>query len=282
MIKYERNKDLENDYDLEYYIEKVFDSNNFGKFKVIGVYDILNNSKRYICEFLENNYQTVAHRSNILRGGIKNNYIPYVFNIGFLGEINEYIFDNEYYWLWHDMLKRCYDKNYLNRQNTYLECSVHNDWLNFSNFNKDVNLIVGFEEMKKHNNIKFELDKDILIHDNKIYCLENCCFVPKDINVFFCNIKTTNTSGYEGVSYHKASNKYQASIGILGKREYLGVYLNEITAYKVYHKAKLKALEKLLNNEYSFIDKKIKNAMYAKLKCQYNDTLTKHYNNITY
>lgn len=274
MLKYKNNKLLENKYDIENYIGKIFTSKNYGDFKIIGIYNIQNNTKRYICEFIKDGFQTIAYRSNILKGTVKNNYTPYIFNVGYLGDIgiNEYIYNNEYWWIWHDMLKRCYDKNHHKKYKTYTDCVVAERWLNFSNFNNDVSLILGYKEMKIYSHIKFEIDKDILLHKNKKYSLETCCFVPKDINIFFCNIKESNKSGYEGVTYHKVSEKYQASIGFLGNREYLGIYTNPEIAYEVYHKAKYNSLKSLVENQYSFLDDKIKNAMFIKLENQYKDT----------
>ena len=46
------------------------------------------------------------------------------------------------------------------------------------------------------------------------------------------------TSEYKGVSFHKASNKWQAHIRINGKRKHIGLFKTELKAYQTYLKAK--------------------------------------------
>ena len=47
-------------------------------------------------------------------------------------------------------------------------------------------------------------------------------------------IRITNTSGFKGVGYHKASGKWRAQISINGKRICLGLYITAEEAGKVY------------------------------------------------
>lgn len=44
----------------------------------------------------------------------------------------------------------------------------------------------------------------------------------------------SNTSGYKGVSLHKKTQKWQASIRINGKQNYLGLFDSPLDAYHVY------------------------------------------------
>lgn len=48
----------------------------------------------------------------------------------------------------------------------------------------------------------------------------------------------TPTSKYQGVSYHKASGKWQAQIGDKVKKIYLGLFETELEAYEAYKAAK--------------------------------------------
>ena len=72
------------------------------------------------------------------------------------------------------MIIRCYSNNYHQREPSYKECSVCEEWLNFQNFAKWW-YINYFEEG--------DLDKDLLVKDNKIYSPKYCCILPKQINV---------------------------------------------------------------------------------------------------
>jgi len=46
-----------------------------------------------------------------------------------------------------------------------------------------------------------------------------------------------NTSGLKGVSFHRRTSKWQASIRIAGKQKYLGIYERKEDAYLVYCEA---------------------------------------------
>jgi len=48
------------------------------------------------------------------------------------------------------------------------------------------------------------------------------------------------TSEYKGVSFHKASNKWQAKIMINGKQKYIGLFKTELEAHHAYLKAEKK------------------------------------------
>lgn len=75
------------------------------------------------------------------------------------------------YVTWFNMLQRCYKNGEKNQ--TYKDCIVCNEWLRFSNFKQ------WFEE----NNVEgYAIDKDILFRDNKVYSPQTCCFVPQEIN----------------------------------------------------------------------------------------------------
>ena len=61
---------------------------------------------------------------------------------------------------WKSMLQRCYSEKYVDRRKCYVDCSVCEEWLRFSNFKRwfDKNYIEGYY-----------LDKDILVKGNKVY-----------------------------------------------------------------------------------------------------------------
>lgn len=50
-------------------------------------------------------------------------------------------------------------------------------------------------------------------------------------------IRTDNTSGYKGVTWHKRLKKWQVRVSIKGKRHHLGYYDDIVEAYKVYCEA---------------------------------------------
>ena len=85
------------------------------------------------------------------------------------------------YYLWNNMLKRCYDKD--NR--SYISYGAQGificeEWKCFQNF------AAWYEE---HYIKDYQLDKDILCNiqhlEQKIYSPETCLFIPSEVNGFF-------------------------------------------------------------------------------------------------
>lgn len=59
------------------------------------------------------------------------------------------------------------------------------------------------------------------------YCPENCRFVESAKSI--CNqrlLKSTNTSGYRGVSFYKRTKMWQSRININGKKKHLGYFVS--------------------------------------------------------
>ena len=82
------------------------------------------------------------------------------------------------YITWKSMLQRCYSEKRQERYPSYVGCSVCDEWLLLSNF------VVWFNANYRDG---MELDKDILIQGNKVYCPEACRFVPGYINTLLTN-----------------------------------------------------------------------------------------------
>lgn len=57
--------------------------------------------------------------------------------------------------------------------------------------------------------------------DNRIVNLREVTRAENNQN---SGMSKNNSTGYPGISFHKATGKYQARIGILGKSKYLGVF----------------------------------------------------------
>jgi len=73
--------------------------------------------------------------------------------------------------------------------------------------------------------------------NNKDYSIGNCRWTTK--NVQGRNsvvIHTTNSSGYRGVSLHRATGRFAAYIRVNNKKKHLGYYITTLEAAKVYDK----------------------------------------------
>jgi len=269
-IVYSINKDLENNNDREKWIGKIFNSKKYGDFIFLGVHGLgYQNKKLYICKFINTGYETLSTGGNIKKQELKDCLFPTVYNIGKIGYIKNPQL-HEQYERWIRMLQRCYDGEYHKIEVSYKDVVVDERWHRFDYFVDDVPKIKGYKELKQYNNINFEIDKDIFAvnNSNKIYTLEQCCFVPKEINNLFRRTPNTNTSGYMGVSYNKNINKYKVALG----KKYLGVYKSAEEAFKIYCEYKYNILIKMLN-KYDFLLPSIKIASLQKMKEYYIESL---------
>ena len=135
------------------------------------------------------------------------------------------------YIAWFNMIQRCYSRDKLLKQPTYIGCVVADDWHDYQAF-------AEWYYSHKYSNMGYDLDKDILIPNNKVYHPETCCFVPSQINSLFTG-KQSNSGNYpQGVSLFKRNGTYRADIAIKGKSENLGYYATIEKAYQAYKTAK--------------------------------------------
>ncbi len=67
------------------------------------------------------------------------------------------------------------------------------------------------------------------------YSPDNCRFVDAGLSARNKRLlRSDNTSGYVGVSFHKKDNKYQAHIAMKGERKYLGEFTDPMSAAIAY------------------------------------------------
>lgn len=137
------------------------------------------------------------------------------------------------YQIWANMITRCYSDKYQSRQPTYIGCTVCEEWLLFSNFR--LWMVSQDYEGKA-------LDKDIIVFGNKIYSPETCCFVPQELNSLLCDSAAIRGKFKQGVTWHKAGNKFQAQIKVNGKRKHLGLFISEESASDKYINEKIKII----------------------------------------
>lgn len=152
---------------------------------------------------------------------------------------------SESYLKWHDMLNRCYNAKFHERQPQYKECTVCEEWLNYSNFK------VWYEQ-NKIAGMALDLDKDILFKGNKVYSSETCCFVPHTINTLFLNNKADRGDYPIGVFYEKDKKKFRAAMSFMGEQIKLGTFDTAEVAfarYKEYKEDFIKDMTEQYRNE---------------------------------
>lgn len=217
-------------------------------------------------KFLKTGELIKSTYNNFKKGEIKSHFVPTVYGVGVVGL--EKIVDEEGkqlkpYDSWHDMLIRCYDKKLQDKNPTYKDCKVCDEWLYYPNFKKWFK-----ENYYKIDNQRMALDKDILIKGNKMYSPETCIFVPQNINVLFTNRRLDRGNLPIGVAWHKASGKYQANCKILDintkkyKHKHLGLYNTIEKAFDSYKIAKEDNIKNVADYYKDRIPEKLYNAMY--------------------
>lgn len=162
------------------------------------------------------------------------------------------------YSIWKRVLRRCYDKKYLEKNPTYKGCTVCDEWLYFSNFKK------WFEDRSNGYRDGYHLDKDILIKGNKVYSSDTCCFVPPEINTLITKHDATRGSLPIGVTMTTNKNpKYRAVIRMYGKYISIGCYNSAYEAFTAYKSAKEAHVREITEKYY--MDDKITQKVYNAL-----------------
>ena len=223
-------------------VGKVFDTLNFGQLEVIEY----KNAKDVTVKFTKTGFVTKAEASQIRKGQVRDWTLPTVFGVGFHGgeKLVKGSFDECLYKIWFQMLRRCYDlkvRMSSNRNNTYVDCKVSDDFLHFENFK-------SWAKTQENFLLKgFALDKDILLKGNKTYSKETCCFVPLQINNLLIKSNKIRGKFPIGVSYNESKRKFEAYVSKCETREYLGQFDNTYQAFQAYKKAKEAYIKEVAN-----------------------------------
>lgn len=145
-----------------------------------------------------------------------------------------------YYRTWVGMFTRCYGVPWLQRNPTYVGCSVSPAWHKFTDFR-------AWMQMQTWEGM--QLDKDIKVPGNKVYGPDTCLWVSAQINSLF-NTGNTSKSGLPaGVSKHR-SGRFEVGVSYGGgKRTYVGSYNTVREAADAYVVAKADAIKLTVDKE---------------------------------
>lgn len=225
------------------------------------------NSKNIIIEFQdEYKYRKKCLYKDFKNGIVKNPYDKTIFNMGCIG-IGKYKNsingkNTKIYDIWHSMMKRCYDPYYINKEPTYADCFVCEEWLNFQRFAKWCE-----ENYYEVEDKKMHLDKDILYKGNKIYSPKTCVFVPQRINQLFVKPNKRKKT-LIGVNWREDRGKFYSYCSIIEengkyKSVYLGSYVTENEAFYEYKKFKENYIKQIANEYKNLIPSELYEAMYS-------------------
>ena len=151
-------------------------------------------------------FEVYCRKDNLIRGKVWNPYFRNNYGVGYIGEIELPIVRNKSFQIWANMLKRCYSKMESANNSSYNECYVAEQWLSYTNFHS------WFQENSIWCKEGYALDKDLLKSGNKCYSPNNCCFLPREVNVLLANIsKSDNPKNHEMFGIMKTkSGRYMA------------------------------------------------------------------------
>lgn len=208
-------------------------------------------------------YKKVVRAEHLRIGSVKNPYLPKVYGVGYIGEGRYLAKDNRNstsaYAAWHGLMQRCYDLKMQTKSPTYKGCTVHPKWHNFQVF-------AEWFYSQKHYKSGFEVDKDLLVDGNKVYSPNNCCVVPKELNVLFSKSLALKGIAPTGVNYQSRIDRFQARISINGERVYLGVFKCPYEAEAVYKKAKQDYVRTKIEEWRGKVEDSVITALYRKIE----------------
>lgn len=146
-----------------------------------------------------------------------------------------------FYSKWESMLRRCCSVKTKQKNPTYIDCSVCEEWLTFSEFR---------QWMKSQDYVNKHLDKDILCQGNKLYSPATCVFVDVKVNSFVIESNAIRGKYMIGVSWHKTSGKFRSYCKDgSGKQKHLGLFNTEIEAHKAWLRYKQEVALKLADEQ---------------------------------
>lgn len=178
------------------------------------------NYDNLVAKFTDSGLEVTSRWSRFVNGCIRNPLHRTFSGVGFIG-IGPYNSTNRKraMSIWVGMLSRCYHPNLLERNPTYADCSVAEVWHNFQNF------VLWFENFYKEG---WEIDKDLMSENGKIYSPETCCFLPKKLNLLLSELDK-DSCGF----YSDKRNKVK-TYTVRYNGENLGTFRNKEDASKAY------------------------------------------------
>lgn len=234
---------------------KVLESNNCGTFEVLKY----KGTNEVLIKFIETGTELAASLSNIKKGAVKDPFYPSVYGKGYFG-VGPYVSrpiskgpQCICYKRWKEMIGRCYCESVV-LYSSYggRGVTVCDEWLNYQNFAKwwDENYL-GEE---------FDLDKDIIHKNSKQYSPENCCFLPREINLALTTRRSQRGDLPMGVRIKDGT--IIAQINYMGRKKHLGTFKTVDEAFNSYKKAKEQCLKEYADKYKDVLPERTYNALY--------------------
>lgn len=213
------------------------------------------NAKNCTIRFEDGSTRSGIQYDKIKKGKVKHYNHLSIFSIGKIGygKYNSKTHFN-YYKIWKRVLERCCRLETKEKQPTYKDVIVCEEWYNFQNFAEWVEQNYNPETMQG-----WHLDKDILIKRNKIYSPDTCCFVPREINNLFP--KADSIRGEYPIGISKIRNLFQVFCCINSTQKFIGLYITPEEAFQAYKTTKESHIKEVADKWKDLIDPKVYQAM---------------------
>ncbi len=205
-------------------------------------------------------YRKITYVNSLRDGAVQNPNTPTVYGVGFIAE-NEFSHNPDRtitreYSLWSGMMTRCYNPKYHEKKPTYKDVTVCDEWLHFTNFKTWLH---SQHEFYKEG---WQIDKDILKKNNKVYCPSLCVFVPPEVNSQLTKANSRRGDYPIGVSWDKNKNTFMACYRAEGKTRHIGYFSTPEKAFYAYKEAKEKHLKVIADKYASEMDSRVVEALY--------------------
>lgn len=230
-------------------------SNKFGTYTLVEY----RSAKDVTIEWDNPPCRTTHQIVDVYRGSVKNPLAPSILGVACFGIGPHIAFTKDKkttksYSCWKAMIQRCYDEKFRHKWQSYADCFVCDEWLNYQTF-ADWYCEHYFED--------YQLDKDILVKGNTLYGPDTCCFVPAAINRLFISNKSQRGILPIGVrDKTKVSPSYSAHCtGVDNTIQYLGVFSTPEAAFNAYKIFK----ENLIRNIAELYKDRIRDKVYNAL-----------------
>lgn len=182
-----------------------------------------------------------------------------------------YVNNREAHKRWKNLLDRAKYNSKDHNRLAYVDVSICDEWLNYSNFEK------WYEEnYYEVDDERMDIDKDILVKGNRVYSPETCIFAPQAINQLF-EMKTIKSVSHHftdknlspkgeylpvGITWCNEKQKYRASLNIGNRKvKNLGRFNTIEEAFAVYKQAKEARIKEVAEQYKDKIPQKLYDAM---------------------
>ena len=156
--------------------------------------------------------------------------------------------------LWSQMLRRCYVVGD-NVAKTYEFCEVGENFKRYSYFFDWCNSQKGF------NQEGYQLDKDYLGFNQRVYSEDTCVFIPRRLNGFLVNMRVDKDFPFLGVKKERGG-RFGSRIRDGDSRYYLGCFNNPQDAQSEYIAKKSIIAKELAIKYEGLVDERVLNILW--------------------